>query len=104
MNVLIARVGMMPELAVAVRAVEIIGQKMLRTVFCLRRTAFCLFDLSLYLLKGIPVNDRFMLVLENYPVFLRVLDTLFVFEVLGIGLEIDYISAVFLLMEDSFHG
>ena len=45
-----------------------------------------------------------MLVLENNPVFLRVLDTLFVFEVLGIGLKVDYISAVFLLMEDSFHG
>lgn len=72
---------------------------MLGAVFFLWRTAFRLFDLLLYLFKGIAVNDRFMLVLENNPVFLRVLDSLFVFEVLGIGLKVDYISAVFLLIE-----
>ena len=61
-------------------------------------------ELSLHPFKGFPVDDRLVFVFENHPVFLRILYPAFVFEGLGIGLEIDHVAAILLLCKDFLNG
>ena len=54
----------------------------------------------LYLLVSLPVDDRLMDILEDDPVFFRVLQPSLIFERLGVGFEIDNVTAVFLVGKD----
>ena len=51
---------------------------------------------ALNLLPGGSVNDGLMDIEEDRPVFLRVLDTFLDLIGLGVGFEIDYITAILL--------
>ena len=71
----------------------------------LRRTALCfLNDFLLHLFKGISVDDRLVNILEDHPVFLRIITASLVFEGLGIGLKIDDITAILLLRKNFADG
>ena len=97
MDILIGGAGVIPQLFPAVRAVDEIAEDAFRTVFLLRRAALGLADQLLHLLKDGAVDDRLVHVLEYHLLFFRRFKTFLVFEGLGIGLEIDYVAAVFLV-------
>ena len=66
---------MIPQLVTAVGAVQQIRKDALFAILRFRRTALCpLDDLLLYLLKGVPVDNRLVNILEDDPVFFRVID------------------------------
>ena len=73
--ILIDGVDVIPQLATAVGAVQQIRKDALFAILRFRRTALCpLDDLLLYLLKGVPVDNRLVNILEDDPVFFRVID------------------------------
>ena len=103
--ILIGGVDVIPQLVTAVGAVQQIRKDALFAILRFRRTALCpLDDLLLYLLKGVPVDNRLMNILEDDPVFFRVIDAGLILEGFGVGLEIDHIAAVFLLGQDFTNG
>ena len=103
--ILIDGVDMIPQLVTAVGAVQQIRKDALFAILRFRRTALCpLDDLLLYLLKGVPVDNRLVNILEDDPVFFRVIDAGLILEGLRVGLEIDHIAAVFLQGEDLLDG
>ena len=59
---------------------------------------------ALYLFPSHPVNDRFMDIEEDCPIFLRVFDSALHLVGLGVGFEVDHIAAVFLQGEDFLDG
>ena len=62
-------------LMTAVVAVQQIRKDALFAILRFRRTALCpLDDLLLYLLNGVPVDNRLVNILEDDPVFFRVID------------------------------
>lgn len=69
--ILIDGVDMIPQLVTAVGAVQQIRKDALFAILRFRRTALCpLDDLLLYLLKGVPVDNRLVNILEDDPSFL----------------------------------
>ena len=58
----------------------------------------------LHLFPSLAVNDGFMDIEENRPVFLRVFDPLFHLVGFGVAFEVDDIAAVFLQGEDLLDG
>ena len=59
---------------------------------------------ALHLFPSHTVNDGLMNIKEDGPVFLRVFNPALHFVGLGIGLEVNYIAAVFLQGEDFLNG
>ena len=100
MDILISGVGSIPQLFPAVGAVEKIGKHILFSVFRLGCPASGIPDQLLHLLKRFSVDDRLMHILENDPVFHRVLQTCFILEGLGVGFDVDHIPAIFLLCKN----
>ena len=104
MNVLVYRLRVIPHLFVAIPAVQQVAEDALHSVFWRGRSAFGFGDPLLHLFKVCPLNDRFVNVFEHRPVFWVVFQPCFVFEGLGVGLEIDDVAAVFLLCQNLLHG
>lgn len=103
--ILIDGVDVIPQLVTAVGAVQQIRKDALFAILRFRRTALCpLDDLLLYLLKGVPVDNRLVNILEDDPVFFQVIDAGLILEGFGVGLEIDHIAAVFLLGQNFTNG
>ena len=73
-------------------------------VLVLWRSALSLFYKLLHLLPRVAVNDRLVNVLEDCPIFFWVLNSCFVSERLLRALEVDDITAVFLLCEHLGNG
>ena len=69
-----------PQLMTAISAIEKAREYAFLLVLVLWRSAFGLFYKLLYLLPSITVNDRLVSVLEDCPIFFRVLHTCFVSE------------------------
>lgn len=87
--ILIDGVDVIPQLVTAVGAVQQIRKDALFAILRFRRTALCpLDDLLLYLLKGVPVDNRLVNILEDDPVFFRVIDAGLILEGFGVGLEL----------------
>ena len=97
---LVDGIRMIPELFVTITAVEIIGQQMLFSVVALRSTALRICVDLLHPLKHRSVDDSLMNILEDHPLIRVVRQPSLVAEVLGIGLEIDYITAILLISQD----
>lgn len=66
--------------------------------------AACPFLERLHLFPSLAVNDGFMDIEEDRPVFLRVFDPLFHLVGLGVAFEVNDIAAVFLQGEDLLDG
>lgn len=74
-------------------------------VFTLIGAAFADFaPFLLHLFKDSTFNDRLMDVLEDYPIFTVILQTLLVLVRLGVGLEIEDITAILLQGQDFGDG
>ena len=81
----------------AISAVEEACENTFLLVLVLWRSALGLFYKLLYLLPSITINDRLVNVLEDRPIFLRVLNSGFIAEGLGSAFEIDDVTAILLL-------
>ena len=96
---------MIPQLVAAVSAVQQIGKCAFFAILRFRCTTLCsLDDLLLYLLKGVPVDNRLMNILDDDPVSFRVIEAGLILEGFGVGFEVDHIAAVFLLGQDFANG
>ena len=73
-------------------------------VLVLWRSALGLFHKFLHLFPSITINDRLVNVLEDRPIFFRVLNSGFIAKGLGSAFEIDDVTAVFLLREHLGNG
>ena len=80
MNVPVLRVGVVPELAAAIRTAEDVAEYALRTVYLLRRTLVRAFQPFLHLLIGVTQDDCLVPVLKHHPVLFGVVNTAVVFE------------------------
>lgn len=89
----------------AIGTVQKVLKDTLFSVLWLWCTTLCfLNDFLLHLFKGVPVDDRLVNILEDHPVFLRIITASLVFERLGIGLKIDNITAILLLRKNFADG
>lgn len=80
MNVPVLRVGVVPELAAAIRTAEDVAEYALRTVYLLRRALVRAFQPFLHLLVGVALNDCLVPVLKHHPVLFRIVNTAVIFE------------------------
>lgn len=100
MDVLIDGVGMIPQFAAAISAIQNVRKKVLFAVFRFRRAAFCVAQECLYGFKIFAVYNRLVDIFEHHIIFRIVVDALAVFEGFGGGLEIDDVAAIFLPSQD----
>ena len=99
-NVLVDRVGVIPQFFVAVAAVEQVAENAFRAVLLFGCAVFGVAEHLLHLFVGFTVDDRLVDILKNQPVLFRIVNAAVVFERLGMRFEIDHIAAVFLPHED----
>ena len=99
MNILVYGIGMITHITPAICTTDKTAENMLSCIFFLRCSAFCSCCELLYRFPSITVNDWLVNILEDFPILHRVINTGFVLEVFGIGLEIDDITTVFLLSQ-----
>ena len=98
----VALVEMEVEVVAAVRTDQKAGKHMLLALM-----SATLADLPppfLDFLPGGPVNDGLMHIFENGPIFAVIFNAALIFVGFGVGLEIEYIAAVFLEREDFCDG
>ena len=95
LDVVVVLVEMEFEVAAALRTFQQAGEY---AGFLRDRGLFaaCPFLERLHLFPSLAVNDSFMDIEENSPVFLRVLDPLFHLVGLGVAFEVDDIAAAWL--------
>lgn len=80
MNVPVLRVGVVPELAAAIRAAEDVAEYALWTVYLLRRALVRAFQPFLHLLIVVTQDDCLVPVFKHHLVFFGVVNTAVVFE------------------------
>ena len=100
MDFLVVCICVIPKLAAAIGTIKKIAKHILLAVLLFRSTALCLYDKRLHQLKIITVNNRLVNVLENHPVFFRIIVAFLILVWFGISLEVDYIAAILLLSEN----
>ena len=100
-DVTVVGIGVIPKLLAAIRSVQQVAEYVLIAVFRFRRTALYISCKLLHDFEIFTAYDRFVDILENYPIFRIIVDPSAVFEGPGGGFEIDDISAVFLPLQDT---
>ena len=100
MNILIDCVRMVTELTVAVPTEQQIAEYAFLAVFRLWCAAFGFGYERLYLFEITPCNNRLVNILEYCPILRIVRKSCFVLKRLRTGLEVDYVTAVFLLRQN----
>ena len=80
MKVPVLRVGVLPELAAAIRTAEDVAEYALRTVYLLRRALVRTFQPFLHLLVGVALDDCLVPVFKPHPVLFRIVNTAVIFE------------------------
>ena len=103
LNVVVALVEVEIEVSAALWAFQIAGKHAGRLGDSGPPPAGPLFH-ALHLFPGGPVNDGLVDVEEDRPVLLRVLDPLLHLVGLGVGFEVNYITAILLQGEDFLNG
>ena len=102
LDVVVALVKMEVQIAAALRAFQIAAKG--AGLLCDGRPSAPGGLQTLHLFPSHPVNDGLMDIEEDCPVFLRVFNLTFHLVGLGVGLEVNYIAAVFLQGEDFLNG
>ena len=93
-----------PHLMTAIGAVEKFKEHTLFSVFLVRSSPLCRNGQLLHLLENVTGDYRIVDVLKDLPIRRIVRDPFLVLEGLGVGFEVDHVSAVFLLSKDLGDG
>jgi len=91
---------MKPKLTASIGTIKQVTDHILLSATFLWCSPLRSFSQLLHSFKGLTVDNRLVYTLEYYPIPLRIVESGFVLERLGVGLEVDDVAAIFLLCED----